>query len=255
MSREGRLAGKTAIVTGGTSGIGESVARLFIAEGANLVIVGRQQEPGLRLVEELGAERAVFLSGDVSQPETAKLAVRMAIETYGQLDVLVNNAAIDYVNLILDTPFADAKQVIDINYFGAFLMLQEAATTMAQRGGGSIINVTSRNASVGVRTMGAYAAAKSALLGLTRTAAIELADSKVRVNAVAPGITLTPLITKWIEDQPDPASFEKAAAATIPMGRFAEPLEVAYAILYLATDESTYITGISLPVDGGYTAM
>lgn len=125
---------------------------------------------------------------------------------------------------------------------------------MLARGRGSIVNVTSRNASVGVPTMSLYAAAKGALLALTRTAAIEWARSGVRVNAVAPGLTRTPLITTWLEAQPDPEAFEKQVVLTIPQGRMATPEDVAQAILFLASDESAHITGISLPVDGGYTA-
>jgi NAD(P)-dependent dehydrogenase (short-subunit alcohol dehydrogenase family) len=254
MRVKGRLEGKVAVVTGGTSGIGESVSRLFAAEGAKLVILGQKQEPGLSLIRELGEDNAVFISGDVSQPETGKRVVEAALLTFGRLNVLINNAAIDYVNKILDTPLADAMHVMNVNYFGAFIMLQECASIMSKSGGGSIVNVISRNALVGVPTMGAYAAAKSALLGLTRTSAIELAESNVRVNAVAPGITRTPLIQKWIEEQEDPVAFELSVASSNPQGRFATPEEVAYAILFLATDESSHITGTSLSVDGGYTA-
>ena len=254
MRTRGRLDKKTAIVTGGTSGIGESVVRLFVQEGANVVVVAQKKEPGSQLVRELGDDHVVFLQGDVSRPETAKKAVDAAFQAFGHLDVLVNNAAMDYVRDILDTPLDDIKKVLNINFIGSFLMLQECARAMRKKGG-SIINVTSRNASVGVPTMGAYASAKSALLGLTRTAAIELAEYNIRVNAVAPGITATPLIRTWIEEQEDPAAFERSVTASIPQKRFAKSVEVAQAILFLATDESPYITGISLPVDGGYTAM
>ncbi len=249
----GRLAGKVAVVTGGTSGIGETTVRLFVSEGARVVIVARRPGPGDDLVAELGPETTRFLSGDVASEVTATTAINLA-ESWGGVDVLVNNAAIDWVSLILETSEADVRRVLDINFIGAFLMQREAARSMLERGRGSIINLTSRNASVGLPTMGLYAAAKGALLSLTRAAAIEWAAQGVRVNAVAPGLTATPLVRAWINEQDDPVAFEKAVAAAIPQGRMAQPIDIANAILFLASDESQHITGITLAVDGGYTA-
>jgi NAD(P)-dependent dehydrogenase (short-subunit alcohol dehydrogenase family) len=245
--------GKIAIVTGGTSGIGEATVRLFITEGARVVIVARRASPGEQLVAELGSDKATFVSGDVVSEATAKKAIKLA-EELGGLDVLVNNAAMDWVSPILDTSEADVRRVLDANFIGSFLMQREAARKMLGRRRGSIINLTSRNASVGVPTMGLYAAAKGALLSLTRAAAIEWAKEGVRVNAVAPGLTDTPLVRTWIDDHDDPAAFEKQVAATIPQGRMAQPIEIAHAILFLASDESLHVTGITLAVDGGYTA-
>lgn len=241
----GRLAGKVAIVTGGTAGIGEATVRLFVAEGARVVIVARHaaaHPDGTR-----------FVAGDVVDAGTAKSAVAAA-EEWGGVDVLVNNAAMDWTSSVLDTAEADVHKVLDTNFLGCLLMQQEAGAKMLERGRGSIVNVTSRTASVGVPTMALYAAAKGALLALTRTAAIEWAKSGVRVNAVAPGLTRTQLIRTWIGGQQDPEQFEKQLLAGIPQGRMAEPDDVAGAILFLASDESRHITGISLPVDGGYTA-
>ena len=133
-------------------------------------------------------------------------------------------------------------------------MQREAGRKMLERRRGSIVNVTSRNASVGVPTMALYAAAKGALLALTRAAAVEWAAEGVRVNAVAPGLTQTPLVRTWIEEQDDPQEFEKGIASNIPQRRMAEPIDVASAILFLSSDESMHITGASLAVDGGYTA-
>jgi NAD(P)-dependent dehydrogenase (short-subunit alcohol dehydrogenase family) len=249
----GRLAGKVAVITGGTSGIGETTVRLFVREGAHVVIVARRPGPGDDLVNELGADTARFLSGDVASEVTAKTAINLA-ESWGGVDVLVNNAAMDWVSPILETSEADVRRVLDTNFIGAFLMQREAARRMVERGRGSIINLTSRNASVGVPTMGLYAAAKGALLSLTRAAAIEWAGQGVRVNAVAPGLTATPLVRTWIDDQDDPVAFEKSVAAAIPQGRMAQPIDVANAILFLASDESLHVTGITLAVDGGYTA-
>jgi NAD(P)-dependent dehydrogenase (short-subunit alcohol dehydrogenase family) len=249
----GRLDGKIAIVTGGTSGIGEATVRLFVSEGARVVIVARRTGPGDHLVAELGPERARFVSGDVANEATAGMTVEVA-EAWGGLDILVNNAAMDWTSPFLETREVDVRRVLETNFIGSFLMQREAAGKMLGRGRGSIINVTSRNASVGVPTMALYAAAKGALLSMTRAAAIEWARQGVRVNAVAPGLTRTPLVRAWVEDQADPVAFEKEVVASIPQGRMAEPIEIASAILFLASDESRHITGASIPVDGGYTA-
>ena len=250
----GRLEGKVAIVTGATEGIGAAVARLFAAEGARQVLVARRMQPGRNMVKELGEWCARFLSADVADEPTATAAVRTALEDFGRLDVLVNNAAMDLVRDILDTRRDDLERLFAPNFFGAFAMLREAGRVMCERGGGSIVNVTSRNASVGVPSMGAYAAAKGALLTLTRIAAVEWASAGVRVNAVAPGLTDTPLIRAWVDGQPDPAAFEAGLVTSVPLGRMARPEDVALAILYLASDESAHVTGTSIPVDGGYTA-
>ena|SRR5438270_4095287 len=248
-----RLEGKVAIVTGATAGIGAAVARLFAAEGARQLLVARRREPGLELVKELGVERVQFLAADVADDATSRRAVDEALSRFEQLDVLVNNAAMDFPRDIFDTTRADLEQVFAPNFFGAFAMLREAGRGMRERGG-SIVNVTSRNASVGVPSMGAYAAAKGALLSLTRVAAIEWAPYRIRVNAVAPGLTDTPLIRSWITAQPEPEEFERALVESVPLGRLAAPEDIAQAILYLASDESAHVTGASIPVDGGYTA-
>jgi len=242
----GRLGGKVAIVTGGTAGIGEATVRLFVQEGARVVIVARH-------ASGQGDGSTKFVAGDVADRRTAQAAVGAA-EAWGGVDVLVNNAAMDWTGSVLETSEDDVRRVLDTNFLGCLLMQQAAGAKMLERGRGSIVNVTSRTASVGVPTMGLYAAAKGALLALTRTAAIEWARQGVRVNAVAPGLTRTQLVRTWIDGQPDPAAFEKQVVSTIPQGRMAEPEEVASAILFLAGDESKHITGISLAIDGGYTA-
>ena len=248
-----RLAGKTAIVTGATEGIGAAIARLFVAEDASVVLVARRHGPGRAMVTELG-DRAVFVPGDVSDPATAPAAVAAA-EALGGPDVLVNNAGLDLSGIeLLDTGLEAAREVLDVNVVGALLMLQEAARAMGRRGGGSIVNVTSRTGLVGLPRSVVYGATKGALESLTRGAALELAPLGIRVNNVAPGLTETPLIRRWIEAQEDPDAFRRTVTATIPQGRFATPAEVATAVLYLAADESASVTGATIPVDGGYTA-
>lgn len=189
--------------------------------------------------------------GDVADPTTADCAIA-ATRLFGRLDVLVNNAGIDFTSDLLQTEADDVRKVFGVNFFGAFLMLTAAARAMND--GGSIINVISRTASVGVPTMTVYGASKGALLSLTRGAAIDLAPLGIRVNAVAPGLTATPLAEAWIADQPEPDRFRQHIESSIPQGRLGRPGDVAAAILYLASDAAAHVTGISLAVDGGYTA-
>jgi NAD(P)-dependent dehydrogenase (short-subunit alcohol dehydrogenase family) len=248
----GRLAGKTAVVTGGSQGIGLAIVRRFMAEGANVVVVARDRSA--ELPSGLRGDRFACWHGDVSTEETARGALAEAISRFGGVNVLVNNAGIDWTGDLIEAPLADFQRVIAVNLFGAFLMLREAARHMREAGG-SIVNITSRTASVGIPTMSLYSASKGALASLTRAAAIEWAPLGIRVNAVAPGLTDTPLAQAWFNDQPDPPSFRKSVEATIPQRRLATPEDVAAAVLFLASDESTHITGVTLAVDGGYTAQ
>jgi NAD(P)-dependent dehydrogenase (short-subunit alcohol dehydrogenase family) len=248
-----RLAGKTVIVTGGTMGIGEAIVRRCLDEGARVVVVARNRARGERLVAELGEDRARFVAGDVTDPAVADAAVEAAAR-FGGVDVLVNNAAIDFTSDLLDTDPEDVRRVFDTNVFGALWMLARVARELKRRGGGSIVNVSSRLASIGVPTMVVYSASKGALLALTRGAAIELAPHGVRVNAVAPGLTATPLYDAWLGDHDDPEAKAAEVAASIPQGRVGTPEEVAAAVAYLAADESAHVTGASIPIDGGYTA-
>jgi NAD(P)-dependent dehydrogenase (short-subunit alcohol dehydrogenase family) len=246
-----RFEGKVVIVTGATAGIGDTTARRLAAEGASLVLSGRSAERGRAIAAELGA---TFVGGDLVAPDVPALLAATALETYGGLDALVNNAAIDHTGDLLETPLDEVRQLFEVNVFAALRMLQEAGRAMAGRGGGSIVNVTSRLASIGVPTMALYSASKGAMLALTRAAAVELAPKGIRVNAVAPGMTRTPLYDTWLAGSADPAATEARVLGGIPQGRVAEPADVAAAIAYLASDESGHVTGASLPVDGGYTA-
>jgi NAD(P)-dependent dehydrogenase (short-subunit alcohol dehydrogenase family) len=242
---------RTAIVTGATSGIGHAVARRLHTDGFSVLVTGRDLSRGKQVVDELGAH-AVFVPLDLTAPGAPGMLADAAINTFGRLDVIVNNAARDHTGVLTDVPLDDVRAVFETNVLAAIAVLQEGAKRMTD--GGSSINITSRLASIGIPTMGIYGAAKGALKTLTTAAAIELADRNIRVNAVAPGQTRTPLYDAWLREQADPEAVERDVIAGIPLGRLAEPEDVAAVVSFLASDEAAYLTGVSIPVDGGYTA-
>jgi NAD(P)-dependent dehydrogenase (short-subunit alcohol dehydrogenase family) len=242
------LEGKVAIVTGASRGIGAAIAQLLSARGARLVTVSRKADA---IAEH---DTLAHVGGDVRDPATAQRAVAVAVERFGALHVLVNNAALDHTADLQTAPVDGVREVFDVNFFGALHMIQAAIGALRDAGGGSIVNVSSRLASIGVPTMSLYGASKGALLALTRGAAVELAPLRIRVNAVAPGMTRTPLLDAWLAGLPDPERALSEVTAAIPQGRLASPGDVAEAVAFLAGDGAAHITGTSLPVDGGYTA-
>lgn len=247
-------AGRAALVTGATSGIGVDIARRLIADGMRVVVSGRSPERGRQVEATLGPA-ARFIAADLTAADGPDRLVLAAAEALDGLDVLVNNAAIDHTGPLLDTPAAEIRATFETNTFAAIACLQAAGRAMRDQGrGGAIINITSRLASVGVPTMAVYSASKGAILALTRAGAVELAPWNIRVNAVAPGMTNTPLYARWLAEQPDPAATRHGVEADIPLGRIAEPADVAAAVSYLAGPDSSYVTGVSIPVDGGYLA-
>jgi NAD(P)-dependent dehydrogenase (short-subunit alcohol dehydrogenase family) len=249
----GRLEGKVAIVTGATVGIGEAVSRAFVREGTRTVLLVARTRGALeRLAGELGPA-ALAHAGDVGDQATARAVVTRAGE-HGGLDILVNNAGLDLVSPVMETSETEARRIFDVNLFGALFLLQEAARALAARGGGSIVNISSRTATAGVPGMAVYGASKGALEALSRAAAVELAPHQVRVNVVAPGLTRTRMNEEWVGAQDDPGAFMRRLEARIPQGRLARPEDVAAAVVYLASDEARHVTGATLAVDGGYTA-
>jgi NAD(P)-dependent dehydrogenase (short-subunit alcohol dehydrogenase family) len=267
----GRLADKVAIVTGGSAGIGAAIVRRFAREGALQVVAGTPGDLERKCAEvaEVCGERAVFVGVDLTEPGAADHVVAAALKAFGRLDVLVNNAGIDYSGVsLLETNLDVARRVFAVNVLAPLALMQagaramgasaaepdDAAPTAARAGaGGVIVNIASRAGLVGVRSMAAYGASKAALISLTKAAALELAPA-IRVNAVAPGMTEGPMMRAWIDAQPNPAAFARDLVASIPQGRMATPEEIAAAVLFLASAEARHITGAVLTVDGGYTA-
>lgn len=243
----GRLDGKVAIVTGGARGQGEAEVRLFVDEGAKVVISDVLVDEGKNLAASLG-ENAVFLRHDVSREDDWEAAVNLATERYGGLDVLVNNAGILHNATIAKHTLADYERVIAVNQVGVFLGIRSAIAPMTSRGGGSIVNISSGAGIRATKYGFAYAASKYAVTGMTAAAALELARNKIRVNSIHPGLIDTPMVAS-----DDPNANNKLIRAT-PLRRAGQPEEIARVALFLASEESSYMTGAHVPVDGGVTA-
>jgi len=243
-----RFEGKTVIVTGATGGIGRAITASLAQEGANLVLAGTRADFPDR------PTGSSYLPGDITDEGYAHALAAEAITKFGGLNALVNAHGVDYHSDLAVTPLADAEDVLRVNVLGVLLTTKHAAPAMVQTGGGVIVNLASRLGMVAIPGQAVYSASKGAVIMLTRGAAIDLAPRGIRVNAVAPGMTATTMIADWVERQSDPSAFAANLVRTIPLGRLAQPEEIAAAVLFLASDESSYITGAVLPVDGGYTA-
>ena len=244
----GRLEGKVSIVTGAGSGIGAATARRFHAEGAKVVLadISGSQEA---LAKELG-DGALSVHVDVSQGESVQAMIAAAVDTFGRLDVLHNNAGIDgEINAVGDMSEEGWDQVQAVNLRGVFLGIKYAVPAMLQNGGGSIINTASMAATVAFPQMASYCAAKGGVIMLTKTAAAEYAGQGIRVNAISPG-TIQTAITESL-----PQDMITAIIGRNPVGRIADASEVASLAVFLASDESAFITGSDYMIDGGYTLL
>jgi meso-butanediol dehydrogenase / (S,S)-butanediol dehydrogenase / diacetyl reductase len=261
MSEAMRYRGKVAIVTGGSSGIGLAVCQRLHAEGACVVMAARRAEIGQAAAGKIGSDRVSFFAADVTQrPQVTDLFAH-AMERFGRLDVLINNAGGAFFGSVGTLPGKRWRQAIDVNLTSAFEVCEAALPHLratikadhAQRGaktGAAIVNVASISGMAGDRGMSAYNAAKAGLLNFTRSLALELSVDRIRVNAVSPGPVDTPLAAITAQDPRIRALFEDI----IPLGRYGEPQEVAAAIAFLAAAEASFITGANLVVDGGLTA-
>ena len=249
-----RLDGKTAVVTGAGSGIGKAIAELFAAQGASLFIVDRD-EPAARATVDVirdASGRAELAVVDVSD-EGAVLALARGLPAV-HIDILVANAGIGHVGDLLKTTAADLDRLYAVNVRGVFNCCKAFAPAMIERGRGSIINMASIGGVVAVRERLAYTTTKFAVVGLTKSLALDHSHTGVRFNCICPGRVETPFAMKRIAESPDPQQAYRDMAATQLTGRMARPEEIAAAALYLAADESAMVTGSSLLVDGGWSA-
>jgi len=246
--------GKTALITGAASGMGAATARQFAAAGAQVIVVDRAAEQAQQIATDIGATAPVV--GDVSDSAFCTQAVATAVERTGRLDVLVNCAGIIVRANAPETSDEDWWRIFRVNTDGTFFMCRAAVTQMQQQGSGAIINFGSIWGSVGGRGHVAYCASKGAVHQITRAMALDHARDGIRINAVCPGEVDTPMLRRGGRSQPaTDAELQAMADATIPVGRLAQPDEVARVALFLASDAASYMTGVLVPVDAGYTAQ
>ena len=252
-----RVSGKVAIVTGAASGLGKAIALLLAAEGAKVVATDMNEAGGNAVVDEIrkkGGE-ALFVSQDVAKESQWKGVVKATIDRYGRLDVLVNCAGVFLDASIEETTLEKWRWVTSINLDGVFLGIKYCAQEMRRAGGGSIVNLSSAGGLVGTANAAAYAASKGGVRLLTKAAAIEYSkaflDYNIRVNSVHPGVMVTPMTDPMLGDP----AVREAMLGWVPMRQFGTAEDVAYAVLYLASDESKYVTGSETVVDGGWTAQ
>jgi NAD(P)-dependent dehydrogenase (short-subunit alcohol dehydrogenase family) len=247
----GRLDGKVALITGAARGQGETEARLFAQEGAQVMLTDVLVEQGQQVVNSLrsGGTEATFLQLDVSNPHEWHEVVRHTVQTYGRLDILINNAGIAQRAGLLETEVEDWDRLMDINLKGVFLGMKYAIPVMLERGGGVVINISSTSGIVGFPGGTAYHAAKGGVRLLTKVVAAEFATRGIRVNSIHPGLIETPMT-----DNMAPQRMQLLLDRT-PMGRKGKPLEIAYGALFLASDEASFMTGAELVIDGGMTAV
>ena len=248
----GRVAGKVAIVTGGASGIGEATSRIFVREGAKVVIGDIDAERGEALAQELSPD-AAFQMLDVTSESAWTAAADVAKSRWGRLDIVVNNAGMSGAKgrpVVEDVVVDDWNDVFAVNSTGVMLGTRAGIAAMREVGGGSIINVSSIFGIVGSRAGAAYHASKGAARTFSKAAAVQYAKDNIRVNSVHPGFTDTPMT---LDIHSDPEIHEFRVGMT-PMGRLGKPDDIANGIIYLASDESSWVTGIELVIDGGETA-
>ena len=250
----GRLDGKIALVTGGSSGIGRASALAFAREGAKVVVADVTAEGGqetVRLIKEAGGE-ARFLKVDVARAAEVETLITQTVAAYGRLDCAYNNAGIEgaFVSTT-EYPEADWDRVLAINLKGVWLCMKYEIAQMLQQGGGAIVNTASGAGLVGVAGLSAYVASKHGVVGLTKTAALEYAKAGIRVNAVCPGVIQTPMVARLTSQRPEMA---EALVAAEPMGRTGKPEEIAEAVVWLCSEAASFVTGHAMSVDGGYVA-
>ncbi|HQS05822.1 MAG: short-chain dehydrogenase [Sphingobacteriales bacterium 17-39-43] len=249
----GSLNDKVAIITGSGSGIGRAAAILFAREGAKVVVSDINEEHGNAVVEEINKAggQAFFMKADTSKAEDNRNLVEQTVVKYGALHIAVNNAGIGGpLSTVADYPIDGWQKVIDTNLSGVFYGLKYQIPAMLKSGGGSVVNIASILGAAGTKFSPAYVAAKHGVVGLTKAAALEYADQKIRVNSVGPGYIKTPMVMNALDE-----ATLKAIVGLHPIGRLGESEEIAELILWLGSDKSSFVTGSYYPIDGGYLAQ
>ncbi|MRG88105.1 SDR family NAD(P)-dependent oxidoreductase [Salinibacillus xinjiangensis] len=244
----GKLQDQVAIITGGASGIGAATARLFVQEGAKVVLVDLNEEKGKAMEQELKSlsAEALFVKADITSEEDVTNIYKQTIDTFGKVDILFNNAGIGRTLPSHELEYSEWRKTVNVDLDGVFLVARGAIREMLKTGGGTIVNTASMYGWVGAPGNAAYNAAKAGVINLTRSLGLEYADQNIRVNALCPGYIDTPII---------PAEIKQELAQATPMKRLGQAEEMAKAVLFMASDDSAFMTGNSLIVDGGFTAQ
>ena len=248
-----RLKDKVAIVTGAAAGIGEATARLFAAEGARVVVADWNGDGAQRVADAIG-DAAIAAAVDVRADAEVRAMLEKTRQAFGRLDILVNNAGKGLMGDVVTTKEDDWDDIISTNLKSVYLCSKHAIPLLRTAGGGSIVNIASNVAQVGIRNRAAYVASKGGVAALTRAMALDHAGDNIRVNAVAPGVIWSSYYERMLETVPDPDAFLAGLKARAPMARMGQPSEIASLVLWLASGESSFATGGLFTVDGGMTA-
>ncbi len=245
-----QLAGQIAVITGAASGIGRATAMRAAREGARVIAVDRDAAA----LAELGPSIARSVAGDVLDEELARRTIEDTVHAFGRVDILVTAAGISLGKPALDTALDDWNSTLAVNVTGTFLWIRECLRPMTAQASGAIVTIASQLAQAGGRGNAAYVTSKGAVVALTNSVALDYADQGIRCNAVLPGATETPMLQRSFGRQADPQAARERSRLRHAMGRFGKPEEIAAAVLYLASPDAAFVTGVALPVDGGWLA-
>lgn len=250
-----RLQDKVALITGAGSGIGRAIAVAFAGEGARVALLGRRQDRLDAVAREIGSDHAMAIPGDVTHSRVIEAALQRVVARFGKLNVLVNNAGLLIPGTAESCSEEDWDRTFAVNARAVWLLSRAALPYMRQAGGGSIINMSSILGLVAARKRAIYAASKAAVTLLTRSMAVDHAADNIRVNCICPSFVQTELTEAYVKKASDPQAALRERTAAHPIGRLGKPEDIAGMAVYLASDESAWVTGAALPVDGGYTAI